>query len=206
MNPNVDLYLKDGCGRCKYYQTPQCKVHNWIEELEYLRIIANDMGLSEELKWSVPCYTIEGKNIFIIAAFKDFCAISFFKGSLLKDTKQLLSSPGDNSQSGRYFKFTSLKEIQKQENNIRAYIQEAIDNELSGKKVDFKKPNDIVMPEELIEALEKDTSFNTAFHALTPGRQRGWVLHYSGAKQSATRISRIEKSKEKVLKGLGWNE
>ncbi len=206
MNPNVDLYLKDGCGRCKYYQTPQCKVHNWIEELEYLRIIANDLGLTEELKWSVPCYTVEGKNIFIIAAFKDFCAISFFKGSLLKDTKQLLSSPGDNSQSGRYFKFTSLKEIQKQENNIRNYIQEAIDNELNGKKVDFKKPNDIVMPEELIEALEKDTSFNMAFHALTPGRQRGWVLHYSGAKQSATRISRIEKSKEKVLKGLGWNE
>lgn len=206
MNPKVDLYLKDGCGRCKYYQTPQCKVHTWVEELEYLRIIANDMGLLEELKWSVPCYTVEGKNIFIIAAFKDYCAISFFKGSLLKDTKQLLSSPGDNSQSGRYFKFTSLKDIQKHENNIRAYIQEAIDNELIGKKVEFKKPNDMEMPEELKEMLDKDISFNTAFHALTPGRQRGWILHYSSAKQSATRISRIEKSKEKVLKGLGWSE
>lgn len=211
MTPNtntkqVDQYLIDGCGRCKLYKTPQCKVHTWSTELKVLRSIIQDCGLTEELKWSVPCYTFENKNVLILAAFKDYCSVSFFKGALLKDAKKLLSSPGENSQAARQFKFTSVKEIEKLSTNIKAYIKEAIELEKQGKKIEFKQTSEDLMIEELENAFKKNASLKKAFYALTPGRQRGYLLFFSQAKQSATRASRIEKCTAAILKGKGLND
>lgn len=202
----VDQYLIDGCGRCKLYKTPQCKVHAWSTELKVLRAIIQDCGLTEELKWSVPCYTFENKNVLILAAFKDYCSVSFFKGALLKDTKKLLSTPGENSQAARQFKFTSVKEIEKLSSNIKAYIKEAIELEKQGKKIEFKQTSEDLMIEELESAFKKNASLKKAFYALTPGRQRGYLLFFSQAKQSATRASRIEKCTATILKGKGLND
>ncbi|MBN8693159.1 MAG: DUF1801 domain-containing protein [Bacteroidetes bacterium] len=211
MTPNtntkqVDQYLIDGCGRCKLYKTPQCKVHTWSTELKVLRAIIQDCGLTEELKWSVPCYTFENKNVLILAAFKDYCSVSFFKGALLKDAKKLLSSPGENSQAARQFRFTSVKEIEKLSTNIKAYIKEAIELEKQGKKIEFKQTSEDLMIEELESAFKKNASLKKAFYALTPGRQRGYLLFFSQAKQSATRASRIEKCTAAILKGKGLND
>lgn len=211
MTPNtntkqVDQYLIDGCGRCKLYKTPQCKVHTWSTELKVLRAIIQDCGLTEELKWSVPCYTFENKNVLILAAFKDYCSVSFFKGALLKDAKKRLSSPGENSQAARQFRFTSVKEIEKLSTNIKAYIKEAIELEKQGKKIEFKQTSEDLMIEELESAFKKNASLKKAFYALTPGRQRGYLLFFSQAKQSATRASRIEKCTAAILKGKGLND
>lgn len=205
-NKQVDNYLIDGCGRCKLYGTPQCKVNDWKAELKVLREIILDCGLTEELKWSMPCYTLEDKNILILAAFKDYCSISFFKGALLKDTKKLLSSPGENSQATRQFRFTSLKEIEKLSSSIKAYIKEALELEKQGKKIEFKQTASDLMIEELESAFKKNPALKKAFYALTPGRQRGYLLFFSQAKQSATRASRIEKSAVAILKGMGLND
>lgn len=202
----VDQYLIDGCGRCKLYKTPQCKVHAWSTELKVLRAIIQDCGLTEELKWSVPCYTFENKNVLILAAFKDYCSVSFFKGALLKDAKKLLSTPGENSQAARQFRFTSVKEIEKLSSNIKAYIKEAIELEKQGKKIEFKQTSEDLMIEELENAFKKNASLKKAFYALTPGRQRGYLLFFSQAKQSATRASRIEKCTAAILKGKGLND
>lgn len=202
----VDQYLIDGCGRCKLYKTPQCKVHAWSTELKVLRAIIQDCGLTEELKWSVPCYTFENKNVLILAAFKDYCSVSFFKGALLKDAKKLLSTPGENSQAARQFKFTSVKEIEKLSSNIKAYIKEAIELEKQGKKIEFNQTANDLMIEELESVFKKNASLKKAFYALTPGRQRGYLLFFSQAKQSATRASRIEKCTAAILKGKGLND
>lgn len=202
----VDQYLIDGCGRCKLYKTPQCKVHAWSTELKVLRAIIQDCGLTEELKWSVPCYTFENKNVLILAAFKDYCSVSFFKGALLKDAKKLLSTPGENSQAARQFKFTSVKEIEKLSSNIKAYIKEAIELEKQGKKIEFKQTSEDLMIEELENAFKKNASLKKAFYALTPGRQRGYLLFFYQAKQSTTRTSRIEKCTPAILKGKGLND
>lgn len=211
MTPNtntkqVDQYLIDGCGRCKLYKTPQCKVHTWSTELKVLRSIIQDCGLTEELKWSAPCYTFENKNVLILAAFKDYCSVSFFKGALLKDAKKILSTPGENSQAARQFRFTSVKEIEKLSTNIKAYIKEAIELEKQGKKIEFKQTSEDLMIEELENAFKKNASLKKAFYALTPGRQRGYLLFFSQAKQSATRASRIEKCTAAILKGKGLND
>ncbi|MBL7895351.1 MAG: DUF1801 domain-containing protein [Bacteroidia bacterium] len=205
-NRQVDQYLIDGCGRCKLYKTPQCKVHAWSTELKVLRAIIQECGLTEELKWSVPCYTFENKNILILAAFKEYCSVSFFKGALLKDAKKLLSTPGENSQAARQFRFTSVKEIEKLSTNIKAYIKEAIELEKQGKKIEFKQTANDLMIEELENAFKKNAHLKKAFYALTPGRQRGYLLFFSQAKQSATRASRIEKCTLAILKGKGLND
>lgn len=205
-NKQVDNYLIDGCGRCKLYATPQCKVNNWKTELKVLRDIILDCGLTEELKWSMPCYTFENKNVLILAAFKDYCSISFFKGALLKDAKKLLSTPGENSQAARLFKFTHLKEIEKISTSIKAYIKEAIELEKQGKKIEFKQSAEDLMIEELETAFKKNAALKKAFYALTPGRQRGYLLFFSQAKQSATRLSRIDKCTAAILKGKGLHD
>lgn len=205
-NKQIDNYLIDGCGRCKLHGTPQCKVNTWKIELKVLRDMILDCGLTEELKWSVPCYTFENINILIMAAFKDYCTVSFFKGALLKDTKKLLSSPGENSQATRQFRFTSLKEIEKLSSSIKAYIKEAIELEKQGKKIEFKQTTNDLMIEELESAFKKNAALKKAFYALTPGRQRAYLLFFSQAKQSATRASRIEKSSPSILKGKGLND
>lgn len=200
-NPQIDKYLMQGCMRCKFGGTPQCKVHKWTMELETLRQIALECGLTEELKWGGPCYTLEGKNVFMLGALKEACVIGFFKGALLKDKNNLLERPGASSQSTRTIKFTSIQQIEAAESAIRDLIEQAKQNELEGKKV-IKKSNPEPMPEELLMKLEEDNILKEAFYKLTPGRQRSYIITISQAKQSATRFSRIEKYRDNILRGV----
>lgn len=206
MNPEVDAYFTDGCGRCSLYATPECRVHTWAEALQWFRRIALDCGLQEELKWGVPCYTWQKKNIALIGAFKEYCSFSFFKGVLLQDSAGLLSQPGENSQSVRMFRVMDFEKSKRHEAALRAYIFEAIEVEKAGLKVALKKTSDYGLPEELEAAFERHPALKTAFEALTPGRQRAYLLHFSQAKQSATRTARIEKCTPAILAGKGWNE
>jgi uncharacterized protein YdeI (YjbR/CyaY-like superfamily) len=203
MNPEIDNYLAVGCGRCPLVGTPACKVHNWQAEMRELRKIILDSGLTEELKWRIPCYTFENSNILIMSAFKEYCSLSFFKGVLLKDTHNILEQPGKNTQAGRHIPFTDVQSIVELELVLKAYIQEAIEVEKAGLKVALKETRDYDFPEELQEALAEDPAFQAAFEALTPGRQRGYLLHFSGAKQSKTRLSRIEKCMPAIFEGKG---
>ncbi len=205
MNPDVDKYLIDGCMRCKLGATPQCKVHSWKEELILLRKIALDSGLTEEIKWGVPCYTIEGKNVATVSALKEYACLSFFKGALLKDPQSILVSPGENSQSARLIKFTDTKEIKLHKKTLKSYLLEAVELEKSGAKVNFKK-NPEPIPEELLEVFSHDTLFKDAFYALTPGRQRGYILYFSQPKQPSSRKNRIEKYRQQILNGIGMHD
>jgi uncharacterized protein YdeI (YjbR/CyaY-like superfamily) len=202
MNPGIDNYLVSGCGRCPLGGTPDCKVHNWQEELKALRKIVLDCELTEELKWGVPCYTYQGSNVAIVAAFKEYCALGFFKGVLLKDTNGILEKPGKNTQSDRVIRFTNVQEIVEIEPILKAYINEAIEVEKAGLKVTYEKTPEPV-PEELQNILHEDLAFRTAFDALTPGRQRGYIIYFSQPEQSRTRVLRIEKCVEKILNGEG---
>lgn len=204
LNPQVDKYLLDGCMRCKFGGTPQCKVHNWREELEMLRQIVLETGLTEEIKWGAPVYTHKGKNIVSVGALKESANIGFFKGVLLTDKHKILQQQG-NLQSDRIIKFTNVKDIEKVKDVLKEYVLEAIAIEESGKKVVFKK-NPEPIPDELLEAFEQDPAFKKAFYALTAGRQRGYIIHFSQPKQSQTRIGRIEKYKEQIFNGIGLND
>jgi uncharacterized protein YdeI (YjbR/CyaY-like superfamily) len=204
MKPSVDKYLIDGCMRCKYGGTPQCKVRNWVEELELLRQIVLETELTEEIKWGVPVYTRNGKNVLTINALKDSANIGFFKGVLLSDKHKILQQQG-NLQSDRIIKFTNSADIVKVKVILKEYILEAIEVEESGKKVEFKK-NPEPIPDELLEAFEQDHLFKKAFNKLTLGRQRGYIIHFSQPKQAQTRIGRINKYKEQIIKGIGLND
>lgn len=204
MNPQVDQYLIDGCMRCKYGATPKCKVNTWQTELKILRQIALESGLNEEIKWGVPVYTHNGKNIISVNALKESANMTFFKGALLSDPQKILQQQG-NIQSGRIAKFTSPDQLTKVLDQLKSYILEAIKIEESGKKVAIIK-NPEPAPTELLEALDADQNLKKAFYSLTPGRQRGYIIHFSQAKQSATRIARIEKYREQILKGIGLND
>jgi len=205
MNPLVNKYLVDGCMRCKFGGSPNCKVNHWSKELEALRKIVIKSVLDEELKWGMPCYTLNNKNILMISAFKEYASISFFKGVLLKDKEKLLTAHGESSQSVRMIKFTNSKQIIQQSSIIKAYIEEAIEIENSGKKVEFKK-NPEPIPEELIVEFNKDLKFKKAFHELTPGRQRGYIIYFSQPKNTQSKLNRIEKCRENILKGIGLND
>lgn len=205
MNPAVDLYLLEGCGRCELGGTPACKVHDWEEELRQLRRIVLACELTEELKWGVACYTLAGKNVLLLSAFKNYAALSFFKGVLLKDHHQLLHAPGKNSQASRVLRFTNVEEVLELEPIIKAYVADAMAVEKAGLKVAFKK-NPEPIPEELQQALNGNSVLKAAFEALTPGRQRGYILYFSGAKQSKTRWARIEKYIPKILSGKGFHD
>lgn len=193
MNPRVDRV---------FFSKPQ----KWQEELEQLRAILLDCGLSEELKWEQPCYTFENHNIAIIGEFKDNCILSFFKGALLNDAKGILTKPGENTQAGRVIRFTGVKEIVELEPVLKAYIYEAVEIEKAGLKVDFKPLAEHKIPEEFQNKLDENQSLKTAFEALTPGRQRAYLLHFSQPKQSKTRESRIEKCTAQILSGKGLND
>ena len=205
-SPLVDLFFIDGCGRCKLYKTAACKVHTWKLELQALRQIALNSGLTEELKWKQPCYTINGKNIIIVSAFKESCIINFMKGALLKDPKGILEMPGENSNSARFIRFTNIDRILELQETILDYIKEAIKIEKSGKKIISKKVEEYPIPEELKLEFELDLAFKNAFNSLTPGRQKSYLIYYSSAKQSATIKSRITKTKEAIFIGKGMNE
>ncbi len=208
MQKTVDKYLIDGCMRCKYGATPQCKVNSWKEELiilrEIVRELAQETDLIEEIKWGVPVYTHKGKNICTINALKASANIGFFKGVLLTDKHKILQQQG-NLQSDRIVKFTNTADIIALQDILKAYILEAIALETSGIKVEFnKKPEPI--PEELQQAFIDDEFFRKAFYNLTPGRQRGYIIHFSQPKQSATRLARIEKCKTQIFSGIGLND
>lgn len=205
MDPKVDQYLREGCGRCPLGGTPQCKVHNWEEELKTLRAIVLDCGLTETLKWGAPCYTFQQSNILIVSAFKDYCALSFFKGALLHDAPNLLEKPGENTQAARLIRFTNIREIIELESTLKAYIFEAVEIEKAGLSVNFKKKPEPI-PAELHQKMAEDPALKKAFESLTPGRQRGYILHFSAPKQSKTRESRIEKCRDKILAGKGLND
>ena len=182
------------------------KNKNWKEELTKLRSIVLDCGLTEEVKWYQPCYSFNGSNLIILGSFKDFCTLSFFKGVLLKDEHKILEFAGQNTQSAKIIKFTNLHQINELESILKDYIKEMIALEKSGAKVTFKTIEEQKLPEELEEIFSQDKDFEKAFKFLTPGRQRAYLLHFSSAKQSATRISRIEKLKPKIFEGKGLND
>ncbi|XCF06154.1 DUF1801 domain-containing protein [Tamlana crocina] len=205
MTRTVEQYFEAGCGRCSLGGTPDCKVHTWITELELLRKLVLQCGLTEDCKWGMPTYTYNEKNVLMLCAFKNHCAVSFFKGALLRDEKNILEKPGENSQAARLIKFTDTDKIKSLESHIKAYIFEAIEAEKAGLKIEFKQ-NPEPLPEELEQKFEDDPTLKSAFESLTPGRQRGYVLYFSAPKQSKTRISRIEKCTGKILNGEGLHD
>jgi uncharacterized protein YdeI (YjbR/CyaY-like superfamily) len=189
-NPKVDAFV----GRAKA----------WRGEIQKLRSILLELGLEEDLKWGKPCFMFEGTNVAIIQPFKEMCALMFFKGALLEDKHGLLRSQGENTQSALRMEFTSESQIKKAV--LKSYVKQAILVEEAGLKVEFKAKRELELPEELTQMFQKDRKLAKAFHALTPGRQRGYVLHFNGAKQSQTRTARIEKCIPKILAGVGFNE
>lgn len=182
------------------------KAKQWHEELEKLRQIVLDCELTEELKWGQPCYTLGNRNIVLIHGFKEYCALLFFKGALLKDPKGILVQQTENVQAGRQIRFTNVPEIVAMAPTLKAYIREALEVEKSGLKVKLKKTSEFTIPEELQRKLDEIPTLKTAFAALTPGRQRGYILHFSGAKQSETREARVAKCIPQILKGKGLND
>ena len=178
----------------------------WSEKMAALRILLVESGLKEQFKWRVACCVFEGKNIALIGAFKSYCAIGFFKGSLLEDKEKMLVSQTTNVQSSRLLTFNSLHEIELKKEVIKKYIAEAIEIERAGLKVVFKKTAEFQVPDELNVLFEGESEFHQAFNALTPGRQRGYLLHFNGAKQTTTRMDRIMKCKARILAGKGLND
>jgi uncharacterized protein YdeI (YjbR/CyaY-like superfamily) len=192
MNPEVDFYFS--------------KAKNWQEEIRTLRMIVLDCGLTEELKWGCPCYTFQGNNIVLIHVFKEYCALLFFKGALLQDANGLLVQQTKNVQAARQIRFTNLKDIVKKKAVLKAYIYEAIEVEKAGLNVVLKKTTEYSIPDEFQHALDKTPALKKSFHALTPGRQRAYLLYFSAPKQSKTRESRVEKCMRQILSGKGLND
>lgn len=192
MNPKVDEYLS--------------KAKKWKEEFEKLRMIILDCKLTEELKWGVPCYTFQKGNIVLIHGFKEYCAILFIKGVLLHDAHGILIQQTENVQAARQIRFTNIREIVEMETILKAYIYEAIEVEKSGLEVNFKKNTEFIIPEEFQNKFDENPALKTAFEALTPGRQRAYILYFSEPKQSKTRESRVEKCMQQILNGKGLND
>lgn len=203
MTKSADLYFVDGCGRCKYMATDKCKVRTWQNELQELRRIVLECGLEETSKWGMPVYTDKSKNVVMVTAFKESAALNFFKGALIQDTESLLSSPGDNSQSARYIKFTDTESILKCESSLKSYINQALEIERAGKKIEIKKADDYEIPEELADKFDEMPELKEAFYALTPGRQKAYLIFIGSAKQSATRAERVAKYTNHILNGKG---
>ena len=191
-NPEVDLFLS--------------RAKKWQAEFAALRAILLHSGLTEEVKWGVPCYTLEKKNVVLIHGFKEYCAILFFKGALLSDPKHILVRQTENVQASRQVRFASLQEIAELEAVLRAYVQEAVEVEKAGLQVTFRETREYTMPEEFQTALDETAGLKAAFDALTPGRQRAYLLHFSSARQSKTRASRVEQCVGRILSGKGLTD
>lgn len=192
MNPKVDWYF--------------AKAKKWQQEIETLRMIILDCELTEELKWGCPCYTYQESNIVLIHGFKEYCALLFFKGALLNDPNGILIQQTENVQAARQIRFTNAKEPSKMERILKTYIYEAIEVEKAGLKVKLKKTSEYTIPEEFQKKLDKSAALKKAFEALTPGRQRAYIFHFSQAKQSKTRQARVEKYIPQILKGKGLED
>lgn len=191
-NPKVDFFFDEA--------------KKWQAELEIMRTIALDCQLTEELKWGVPCYTYKESNVVLIHAFKEYCAFLFFKGALLKDTDGILIQQSENVQAARQIRFTNLKEIVELKDILKTYIYQAIEIEKAGLKVELKKTSEFAVSEEFQQKLDEMPNLQKAFHALTPGRQRAYLLHFSQPKQSKTREARVEKNIPNILDGKGLND
>ncbi len=191
-NPKVDAFIENE--------------QKWRSEFEELREIVLDCDLTEGLKWGVPCYTVDSKNVVLIHGFKDYCAILFVKGALLKDTKGILIQQTENVQAGRQIRFTGVEEIAATEAALKDYIREAVEIEKAGLEVDFKKNTEYTIPEELQSKFSENPALKMAFEALTPGRQRAYMLHFSQPKQAKTREARVEKYAPQILAGKGLND
>ncbi len=205
LNPKVDLFIADGCGRCDYFATDQCKVRNWQIEIQHVRQIMLETNLVEEIKWGVPVYTLKGKNIVIVGVFKDFVSFGFFKGVLLSDPYHILEKQGQSVQSARIVKITSVQQVKNLADKLKEYVKEVIAIEASGAKVEFKKDLEPI-PAELEDKFEELPSLRDAFYALTPGKQRGYIIHFSQPKQSASKVSRIDKCIDKIMNGEGFHD
>jgi uncharacterized protein YdeI (YjbR/CyaY-like superfamily) len=192
MNPKVDFYFT--------------KNTRWLAELEHLRQYVLESGLTEELKWGVPCYTFDHRNIVLLHVFKDYCALLFFKGALLGEAHGILVQQTANTQATRQIRFTSVKEIVALEGVIKAYLREAVEVEQSGAKVPFKKADEFTLPSEFESKLAESPALKSAFAALTPGRQRAYLLYFSAPKQATTRSSRVAKYEPQILKGRGLHD
>lgn len=192
MNPKVDFYFD--------------KEKKWQKEIEQLRMIILDCGLTEELKWGCPCYTFNESNIVLIHVFKEYCALLFFKGALLTDANNILIQQTENVQAARQIRFTDVREIVKMERILKAYIYEAIEVERAGLKVKLKETSDFKMPEEFQKKLDKTAALKKAFNALTPGRQRAYIFYFFQPKQSKTREARVEKYLKQILNGKGLDD
>lgn len=191
--------------RCTYGGTPMCKVHKWQKELEALRALLLQTNLREEIKWGVPCYTLNGKNVVILAAFKEFAALNFFKGSLIEDHENVLEAPGENSQASRFWKFTRADQVEQQAELILNYLNLAIELEASGQKVHFNHTA-MPWPDELVEAFEDQPILKEAFLGLSPGRQRGYLIFFNKAKQAVTRKRLIQQKTPLILQGKGLQD
>ena len=192
MNPKVDKYLD--------------RATQWKDEMEKLRTIILDCGLTEESKWGKPCYTFQGSNVVIIQGFKEYCALLFCKGALLKDANRILIQQTENVQAARQLRFTNAREIAEMEPILKAYIREAVEVEKAGLEVSYKKTSEFAVPAELQTKLDATPALKEAFEALTPGRQRAYLLYFAAPKQSKTREARIEKYTPQILKGQGPND
>ncbi|MET3289037.1 UNVERIFIED_CONTAM: uncharacterized protein YdeI (YjbR/CyaY-like superfamily) [Brevibacillus sp. OAP136] len=192
MNPKVDEFLS--------------KAKKWKEEFEKLRSIVLDCDLTEDFKWMHPCYMFEKKNIVLIHGFKEYCAILFHKGALLKDTHGILIQQTENVQAARQIRFTTVQEIVEMEDVLKAYIHEAIEVEKAGLEVNFKKISEYTIPEEFQQKLDENPALKSAFEALTPGRQKAYIYYFSEPKTAKTRESRVEKSMQQILNGKGLND
>lgn len=205
-NPAVDEYLAEGCGRCDKVGTAECKVNTWRDGLIELRSVLLDTSLVEDRKWGSPCYTFNGQNVVMIGTFKNDFVLSFIKGALLEDKENLLVAPGENTQSGRVIRFTDARQVKERAVAIKAYILEAMELHKAGVRVELKKHEDYEVPFELRQAMDQDEDLKKVFFALTPGRQRSYFLHIGGAKQAKTRAARVEKCRDKIFDGKGFNE
>lgn len=205
MTKDVETYFQEGCGRCSLGGTPNCKVHLWQEELKLLRSILLDCGLIEVSKWGAPCYMIEKSNVVLLGALKNCVTLGFMKGVLLDNSSGLLEKQGKNSSVGRIVRFSTTSQILEKRDQLKALIFQAIEVERQEIKVPHIKTTPPI-PEELAHAFEDNPSFKKAFHALTPGRQRGYLIYFNQPKNSSTKIARIEKCKAKIEKGKGVNE
>lgn len=192
MNPKVDFFFN--------------KAGKWQEAFVRLRAIVLGCGLTEELKWGQPCYTLDKKNIVLMHGFKEYCALLFFKGALMNDNKGILIQQTANVQAARQIRFTSAAEVSKMASTLKSYVKQAISIEKAGRTVTLKKTKEFGMPEEFREKLNENTALKKAFNALTPGRQRGYLLYFSAPKQSKTRVARVEKYKKQILAGKGLDD
>ena len=207
---STEEYLLHGCGRCSLYDTPACKVHAWQDELQALLAVVRAHDLVEDIKWSVPCFSVDGTNILSVTAFKPHASLNFFLGSALRDDSGILVKPGENSRSARVFRCTDTESIRRNESDLHSLVEQSITVARSAPATKSRPRSssvpDMAVPDEFTDIMRRDKEFAQAFERLTPGRRRGYLLHFGSAKQSETRTGRILKARSRVMEGKGMHD